>query len=54
MVLSGAGFSLWGLVAKTSRLGTTKPHRLKPAPQKSRANLQFNLRLRPLLRLHTC
>src|SRR5882672_2947046 len=26
--LSGAGFSLWGLV-----LASTKPHRLKPAPQ---------------------
>jgi hypothetical protein len=29
---SGKGFSLWVLVARTSRLGATKTNRLKPAP----------------------
>ena len=40
---SGAGFSLWGFVARTSRPGATKTHRLKPAPQNSTINSDLRL-----------
>jgi len=34
-IACGAGFSLWVLVAKTPRHGSTKPTGLKPAPHRS-------------------
>ena len=36
---SGAGFSPWGLGARTSRLDATTTHRLKPAPLKTMSKL---------------